>query len=228
MIALICIMTDVSVFGTFHWDRPGKVEAELSEFSKDVDVFFVESPKEESDNSDEQRLLLRNPIISITGLILDFVWGLFGFIITQSWRPVDAYVTDKVADKQDIDISQVDMNLIRRASNVNILITAISWFLLLVMVALLAVGMLTLTLFPIGLAVVVGFVPLVPFAYWTLPERDEIMAKNIQEFIETHEGVDNVCLVVGQKHMKGVIDQLKDENIDVNKAHKSKFLRYNS
>jgi len=65
----------------------------------------------------------------------------------------------------------------------------------------------------------------VPFAYWTLPERDEEMANNIEDILKTRDEFDRGCLVAGRGHMEGVIEQLEESDVEVNRVHKSKFLR---
>lgn len=221
-------MPEVDIFGTYHIDRPSKVKSELTEFSEGADVFFVEAPREESDNDDEWTLTLRNPIMQITSWILNFLWGILGFLLTGRWGPVDGYVTDVVAQEQEIDIEPVDMNLVRRASDISIRMTILSWFLLLLALALFVLGGLFVYWPLVIWAIVVGFAPIVPFAYGTLSERDERMVENIEHVFSIRDDVENACLVVGHRHMDGVRNELAETDIEVGELHKSKFFRRNS
>lgn len=221
-------MAKVDIFGTLHVDRPKKVKRELAEFCTDADVLFVESPRDKPDNADEREMFLRNPIFSVTGRLLDFAWGPIGFLLTGEFEPIDGYVTEVVSQEQNIDIEPVDMNLVRRAGEVSIITTVVSWFWLILTVSVFVFGALQLSPNLIIWAAVLGFAPLVPFAYVTLSERDEQIAENIQHTFSTESGVQRGCLVVGRGHMSGVIEELEESDIEVDKTHKSKFCRRNS
>lgn len=220
-------MTEVDGFGTLHIDRPNKVRAELTEFSDGVSVFFVEGPRNEPNEADERRLILRNPIMWVTGWILEVMWGSLGFLLTRRWGPVDGYVTDRVSQEQDIEIEPVDLNLVRRASDVSIWITLLSWIVLLLAFVLFSLAVLWTSWILTVWAIVVGFAPVVPFGFGTLSERDEEMANNIEDILSNRENVQRSCLIVGRRHMDGVMDELADKDIKVGQIHKSKFLRRN-
>jgi|GEM_PF-4747983 len=221
-------MPKVDVFGTLHVDRPGKVKAELTEFYADPDVFFVEEAREELEEGDEWELLLRNPIMRIAGAILNLIWGFAGFLLTRSWGSVDGYVVNVVAEEREIDIAPVDLNLIRRASDVPLWISALSWAL---SVVVLVLFVLSAFFASIGLAlwgVLLGFLPIRPFARRTLSERDKLMAENIEHVFAIYDDLQNGCLVVGRGHMEGVIDELEETEVEVGETHTSKFFRRNS
>jgi hypothetical protein len=116
-------MAEVDAFGTLHVDRLSKVTGELDEFADDADVLFVEGPREEPDNSDDLGMLLRNPALYLTGIILDWFWGLLGFFLTRQFKPVDGVATETVAQRKELDIEPVDLNLPRRASEVGLVVT---------------------------------------------------------------------------------------------------------
>lgn len=171
-------------------------------------------------------MILRNPVIWLTGWIVEFAWGLLGLLLTRSWGAVDGYVTEAVSQDRHIDIERVDMNLVRRASDVPFWLTVLSWLLLLIAIGLFGFGLLVSIQFAI-IGVVVGFAPVVPFAFGTLSERDELIAENIRNVFSSRDDVQHGCLVVGRRHMPGVIDELKDTEVDVVDIHKSKSLRRN-
>ena len=75
-------MAEFEAFGTTHVDRPSKVAEELSEFTDD-DVLFIESPRSDADDSHEYNMLIRNPALYLTAIILEAVWGIIGFILTR-------------------------------------------------------------------------------------------------------------------------------------------------
>jgi len=218
-------MSKVSGFGTTHIDRPSKVKTELTEFCENVDVFFVESPKDEPSSIDERNLILRNPIMWVTGWIVDFVWGVPGFILTGSPRPVDGYVTDAISEEQDIPIEPVDMNLMERAGEVPFWLTVLSWISVLVAISIFVLGIMATSLKLVLGSFIIGFAPAALFAVLTKSERDMEMAENIDQFLANHEDVESACLIAGKKHIPGVVDQLKKRGVDVQKVHKSKFFR---
>lgn len=225
-------MPDLHLFGTTHIDRPRKLERELYEFTENVDFLMSEHPREEPDFSDTLRVLIRNPSILIMGWILDVIWGVPGYLLTRSFGPLDTTVTNSVARERGLDIEPVDMNLRKRASEINILITLLSWFWAGVTVVTFLFGFLLIFtgLFYVALVVIiagvaVGFAPVVPFALGTLSERDDVMAKNIEEVL-TERGSSQIgCLVVGRGHLDGIKENLEDNSIEVDEFHKSKFLR---
>jgi len=218
-------MTEVDAFGTLHVDRLSKVMDELDEFADDADVLFVEGPRDESDNSDELNLLLRNPALYLTGIILDWFWGIFGFILTRQFKPVDGVATEKVAQKRGLHIEPVDLNLQRRASEVSFAVTAFSWLWTAIAIALSVLGLVATSIGVLVFAIAIGFLPAVPFAYWTLSDRDEVMAENIEEILATDESLDQGCLVAGRGHMDGVVEQLEESDVEVSQVHKSKWFR---
>jgi pheromone shutdown protein TraB len=61
--------------------------------------------------------------------------------------------------------------------------------------------------------------------YQTLGDRNAVIAENIAEILDEREGSSRGCLVVGHKHMDGVIEELEKNDVVVGKTHKSKFLR---
>lgn len=218
-------MGDVDLFGTYHIDRPKKVNEELSAFCDGADVFFVEAPREEATVDDERALLIRNPVFWITAWLVDLAWGLPGLALTGRLGPVDGYVTDIVAREQDINIEPVDMSLVRRAGEVGLWASVTSWILLLLAIFLFGLGVAFPSSDLIIWAVVVALAPVVPFAYRTLPERDETMAENIVEILAKDDSVQRGCLVVGHKHMSGVKDELEERGVEVGKIHDPKFFR---
>lgn len=216
-------MGDVDIFGTYHIDRPKKVKEELSVFCDGTDVFFVEAAREEATVDHERALLLRNPVLWITAWLVGLAWGLPGLALTGRLGPVDCYVTDVVAREQNINIEPVDMSLVRRASKVGLWVSATSWILLLLAIFLFGLGVALLSSDLIIWAVVVALAPVVPFAYRTLPERDETIAENIVEILDNDDSVQRGCLVVGRKHMSGVKDELEGRGVVVGKTHDPKF-----
>lgn len=215
----------VDIFGTYHLDRPTKVESELSEFAQEVDVFFVEAPHEPTTNRDELLILLRNPVMSIAGLLLDLLWGTLGFLLTRRFGPVDGTVTDRVATEQGIEIAPVDMNLIQRASDVSLLISVVSWVMFIMSLIIIASGILFTSLGVLSWGIVIGLLPLLPFVFSTLDERDDIMAQNIEDTLSSCGNVEQGCLVVGHKHMNGIVEALEDKDVQVGEQHKSKLFR---
>lgn len=225
-------MSDLRLFGTTHIDRPRKLKHELYEFTEEVDFLMSEHPREEPDYSDLLMVLIRNPSILIMGWILDVIWGVPGFLLTRNFGPLDATVTTTVARERGLDVEPVDMNLRQRASEVNILITILSWLwggvtvlTLLFGFLLLLAGQFYVSVVVIVAAVVVGFAPVVPFALGTLSERDDVMAKNIEGVLTERGSSQTGCLVVGRGHLDGINTNLEDRGMEVGESHKSKFLR---
>jgi hypothetical protein len=218
-------MAEVDAFGTLHVDRLGKVTDELNEFADEADVLFVEGPREEPDNSDELGMLLRNPALYLTGIILDLFWGILGFLLTRQFKPVDGVATERVAQRKELDIEPVDLNLPRRASEVGFAVTVFSWFWFAISAVIFVLGVLASSIGVLIFALAVGFLPVVPFAYWTLSERDEVMAENIEQILLTNDDLDRGCLVAGRGHMDGVITELEESDVEVSQAHKSEWLR---
>lgn len=217
-------MAEFEAFGTTHVDRPSKVAEELSEFTDD-DVLFIESPRSDADDSHEYNMLIRNPALYLTAIILEAVWGIIGFILTRQFDPVDRVVTKKVAREMGVDIEPVDLDIPRKMSEVHPIITVLSW-LWIVLVALVAVlGILEWSTTIIAYAVVLGFVPILPFAELTLSERDEVMAENIEQILSTNDDVSKGCLIAGRDHLDGVEEELEASDIQVSQTFKSKWLR---
>jgi hypothetical protein len=218
-------MAEFEAFGTAHVDRPSKVAEELSEFADDADVLFIESPRSDADDSHEYNMLIRNPALYLTAIILEAVWGIIGFILTRQFDPVDRVVTKKVAREMGVDIEPVDLDIPRKMSEVHPIITVLSW-LWIVLVALVAVlGILEWSTTIIAYAVVLGFVPILPFAELTLSERDEVMAENIEQILSTNDDVSKGCLIAGRDHLDGVEEELEASDIQVSQTFKSKWLR---
>lgn len=218
-------MAEVDAFGTLHVDRLSKVTDELDEFVDDADVLFVEGPREEPDTSDKLGMVLRNPALYLTGIILDWFWGILGFLLTRRFQPVDAVATETVAQRKELDIEPVDLNLPRRASEVGPVVTVFSWLWFAIAAVVFVLGVLASSIGALIFAVAVGFLPAVPFAYWTLSERDEVMAENIEEILSTNDNLDRGCLVAGGGHMDGVVEKLEESDVEVSQVHKSKWLR---
>ncbi|WP_436906526.1 hypothetical protein [Halosimplex marinum] len=218
-------MAEVDAFGTLHVDRLSKVTDELNEFADDADVLFVEGPREEPDDSDELGMLLRNPALYFTGIILDWFWGILGFLLTRQFKPVDGVATETVALRKDLDIKPVDLNLPRRASEVSLIITALSWLWFVIAAVIFVLGVLASSIGVLIFAIAVGFLPVVPFAYWTLSERDEVMAENIEEILSSNDELNSGCLVAGRGHIDGVVEELEESDVEVSQVHKSKWLR---
>lgn len=221
-------MVQVDVFGTYHIDRPGKMKKELRDISTDAEVFFAELPREETKTSHEIQLLFRNPTLRITGWILNGFWGVFGFLLTGQFDSVDAFVTREVAHERSMEVEPVDLNLVRRASNIALPLTVASWIWFLLIVCVFVFGVFLWSDFYIISAVAMGFLPLLPFAYSTLSERDSEMAKNIEDILTSRDDVSRGCLVVGHKHMDGVIEELEKNNVEIGEKHKPKFFREQS
>lgn len=227
-------MAGVDVFGTVHIDRPNKVREELSEFSESAEIFFIESPRE-VDSSDLGNLLRRNPALWITSWILHVVWGLPGFLLTRNFESIDSSVTREVAESRNLDIEPVDLNLMRRASDVNRYVTGLSWFWVCLIPIVVTYGFMTSPIFlgpvsfgPVffaGLAVLMGFLPIAPFAHFTLEERDEETVENIENLLSERDDVQKGCLIVGHKHMDGIVEELEESTVTVGEKHRSKFLR---
>lgn len=218
-------MPQVDVFGTYHIDCPNKVKDELIEFAQETDVFFVEAPYDPVSTKDEMKIFLRNPLILFAGLLLDILWGSLGFLLTRSFGPVDATVIGRVAEKYGIDIAPVDVNLIQRSSEVSLLISVTSWILFVLILLLIAFGILFTSFGIIAWGLFIGILPIIPLAYLTLDERDGTMAKNIENTLKTSDDIERGCLVVGHKHMSGVVEDLKQRDVEVGKQHKSKVFR---
>lgn len=218
-------MSQVDVFGTYHIDRPSKVKDELSEFAQKTDVFFVEAPYDPVSREDKIAIFYRNPLTLLAGLLLDILWGSLGFLLTRSFGPVDASVTNRVAEKYGIDIAPVDVNLVQRSSEVSLLISVASWIFFVFSLLLITFGILFTSFGIIAWGLVVGLFPILPLAYLTLGERDGMMAKNIEKTLKTSDGIERGCLIVGHKHMNGVVGDLKERGVEVGKQHKSKVFR---
>jgi hypothetical protein len=220
-------MSNLVVFGSLHVDRPGKVKSELSTFCREADVIFVEAPRDPVTKQDKRAVLLRNPVMWMTGWILDVVWAIAGFLLSKgkAREPVDGYVTDVVAEEHGIDIEPVDLNLMRRASDVNRWLTAVSWIWAAFAIVIFASGLVTLSVSLVIWAVVIAFSPVAPFAYLTLTERDALIAANIQDILSTRNDIEKACLIVGRRHMSGILDELSETELTVEETHTSKFLR---
>lgn len=218
-------MSKVDLFGTFHIDRPSKVKNELREFTHDTDVVFIEQPREEPTATDMIALLGRNPALWITSWLLEAVWGLLGFLVSRRFNSVDGGVTRAVAREQHLHREPVDMNLVQRASAVSLPVTIVSWGWALLCVGVFISGLMQSLLVFVSGAVVIGILPGVPFACWTLAERDRVMASNIQHVLSTRNDVQRGCLVVGQGHIDGISAELDESPVNIGDVHASKLFR---
>lgn len=230
-------MSDVDIFGTYHLDRPSKVKKELGDHSTEADVFFTEVPREGIEQFGWIDLALRNPAVLVAGKLLNVFWVTGGFLLTRRFDTVDSVVTEKIASERDMEMLPVDQSVIPDAIDVNPLTTILSWvWLLLASVvliyaidlwpnALLVYDFQLSSFFFISLAVLIAFVPILPLVYQTLGDRNAVIAENIAEILDEREGSSRGCLVVGHKHMDGVIEELEKNDVVVGKTHKSKFLR---
>ena len=218
-------MAELLGFGTYHVDRPKKVQDELSELAEGTDVIFVESPRVKEDDDDKLDLLIQNPMMLIAGTFLGFFWGLFGWILTRTWRPVDAHAVDVVSEQHDVTVEPVDMNIVDYACDVRLQKTVFSWLLFVSSVSLLVYGTLSSSISVVLLGVIFGFAPASVFAKRTLAERDRRMSENIREIAISHENIETGCLVSGNEHIDGISEELAETDVTVSKIHKSKFLR---
>ncbi len=219
------LMAEFEAFGTTHVDRPSKVAEELSEFADDADVLFIESPRSDADDSHEYNMLIRNPALYLTGIIVRWFWGIIGLFLTRQFDPVDRVVTKKVAREKDVEIEPVDLNIPRRMSEVHLVVTVLSWLWALVVGFIFVLGVFASSIAVLVYAVVLGFVPIVPFSRLTLSERDEVMAENIQQIISTNDDVSKGCLIAGRDHLDSVEEELEASDIEVSCTFKSKWLR---
>ncbi|WP_049907420.1 hypothetical protein [Haloferax elongans] len=230
-------MVKVDIFGTYHLDRPQKVEEELRAFSSEADVFFTEAPREEPDKSDWNSLRLRNPTVWIAGKFLNSFWQAGGFLLTRQLDSVDTAVTKKIARERKLQMKPVDETIVRSASDVNPLLSAFSWAWVALTLSVLSFG---IALWPnillvygiplssfffVSLAVVMGFLPIIPLAYLTLEERNGVIADNIEELLKGEGKPERGCLIVGHKHIDGVVEDLEETAVDVGETHRPKFLR---
>lgn len=230
-------MTKVDIFGTYHLDRPAKVEEELRMFASEADVFFTEEPRVETSKSAWNRLRLYNPAAWIAGRLLNSLWQAVGFLFTRQFGPVDAVVAQRVAHERDIRMVPVDANLAHRASEVNRRLTGFSWLWALLTIFVVFVGVVGWPQLPtmygispsptflISSGVLMGFLPIVPIAYLTLDERNETIVENIETFLEEQENATRGCLVVGHKHIDGVVEALDESAVEVGRRHKPEFFR---
>ncbi|WP_142860784.1 hypothetical protein [Salinigranum halophilum] len=230
-------MEQVDLFGTYHIDRPSKVRRELEEFSGGAQVFFTEQAREAADASDWTELLSRNPAMFIAGWGLNLLWGLPGLLLTRRFDTVDSHSTKQVAQKRGLSIEPVDMKIAPQLADVSLLITLASWVWTMFIIAIFASGAAIWPRTPLvyglpvtgstilGMGVFFSILPVVLFARMSLSKRDDIMAQNIQEILNSNDRVKRGCLVVGHKHMDGVKHQLESSGIEVGATHKSKFLR---
>lgn len=212
-------------FGTLHVDRLSKVVDELDEFSQEADVLFVEQPRDDPDSSDKFAMLVHNPTLYLTGIILEWFWGILGFVLTGRFKPVDEVATEVVSEKNEIKIEPVDLNLPRRASEVSVTITVLSWIWFCFVIFIFITGLIVSSITVLIGAVAAGFLPIVPFARLTLAERDEIMAKNIEEVLARNTNLNMGCLVAGRGHMDGVFEQLEQSGVETSQTHESKWIR---
>lgn len=219
------MMAQVNVFGTLHVDRPNKVKSELSEVASGADIIFTETPRDESGPTENRVLFRRNPALWVMGYILDGIWGLIGFALTRSFLPVDAVATREVARQKGIDTQGVDINLVRLASDIGPLFSVASWVWSSLVGVLLIYGLVTINPFLFTAGIAAGFLPIAPFAFGTLQKRDKKIAANIENVFEECDDLDTACLVVGRKHMSGVIEELETTEIKVQCRHRSKFFR---
>lgn len=219
-------MAKVDVFGTKHVDRPSKVREELEEFADDADILFSEEPQPTPTPSDKRGLFLRNPTIYLTGTIVSWLWAWPGFFLTGRFSTVDVVATENVAQDNGLDIKPVDLNLHRRASDVGLAVTVLSWIWFALVVILFVLGLLALSSIDLTVAFAGGFLPVFLLIRWTLSERDETMAENIEEILSMHDDLDRGCLVVGNGH-SGVAEELEERGVEVGRVHKSKFFRRN-
>jgi len=219
------LMAEIDAFGTLHVDRLSKVTNELDKVSDDADVLFIEGPRKEPDTSDELDMLLRNPALYLTGIILDWFWGILGFLLTRQFKPVDRVATETVAQKKELNIEPVDLNLPRRASDIGLTITIFSWLWSVMAIIIFVLGVLATSIGVLIFTIAVGFLPVVPFAYWTLSERDKVMAENIEEILSNNDNLSKGCLVAGRGHIDGVIEELEESDVEVSQIHKSNWVR---
>ncbi|MFK5604893.1 hypothetical protein [Haloferax volcanii] len=230
-------MVKVDIFGTYHLDCPKKVEEELRAFSSEADVFFTEAPREEPDKSDWNSLRLRNPTVWVAGKFLNSFWQAGGYLLTRQRDSVDTAVTKKIARERGLQMTPVDETIVRSASDVNPLLTVFSWMWVALTLSVLAFG---ITLWPkallvygvplpsgffVSLSVAMGFIPIIPLAYLTLGERNGVIADNIEEFLKGKGKPERGCLIVGHKHIDGVVEDLEESAVDVGETHRPKFLR---
>jgi hypothetical protein len=218
-------MAEFEAFGTTHVDRPSKVAEELSEFADDADVLFIESPRSDADDSHEYNMLIRNPALYLTAIILEAVWGIIGFILTRQFDPVDRVVTKKVAREMGVDVEPVDLDIPREMSEVHPIITVLSWLWIVLIGFVFVLGVFASSIVVLAFALGLGFLPILPFSQLTLSDRDEVMAENIQQILSTNDDVSKGCLIAGQDHLNGVEEELEASDIQVSQTFKSKWLR---
>lgn len=229
-------MPQIGIFGTYHVDKPSKVKEELSEFADDIDVIFIESPEDEVEIQGQVEYLLRNPSLWLGSWLISLLWSTIGFILTRQRDSVDGYVARQVAKEKEVDIVPVDMNIVADLSDVRILVTVLSWIWFIFAVSSLVStvsGLTSLVQFQLfGADVIesvlifllIGLLPVVTWAYTTDSERNKIMSENITKHLCENDSLENGCLVVGNDHLE-IQDNLKDTPVEVNKTHKSKWLR---
>lgn len=229
-------MPQIGIFGTYHVDKPSKVKEELSEFADDIDVIFIESPEDEVEIQGQVEYLLRNPSLWLGSWLISLLWSTIGFILTRQRDSVDGYVARQVAKEKEVDIVPVDMNIVADLSDVRILVTVLSWIWFIFAISSLVStvsGLTSLVQFQLfGADVIesvlifllIGLLPVVTWAYTTDSERNKIMSENITKHLCENDSLENGCLVVGNDHLE-IQDNLKDTPVEVNKTHKSKWLR---
>lgn len=230
-------MAKVDIFGTYHIDRPQKVEEELRDFSSEANIFFTEEPREEAAQSDWITLQLRNPTVWVAARFLNVFWGILGFILSQEYDSIDSIATRKIARERDIEMVPVDATIVQRESEVSLIITIFSWFwvFLTALVLVFAVLLWPKSLIVYGIplspiffgsfAMAMSFIPVVPLAYLTLDERNDVIAGNIEKIFDERADLTRGCLVVGHKHIDGVVEALENSSVEVDNTHKPKFFR---
>lgn len=230
-------MTQVDIFGTYHIDRPRKVKEELREFSTDAEIFLTEQAKEPASVSEWIELLAWNPAMFISGWCLNFFWGVLGFLLTRRFDSVDGVATKKIAKERGIPIEPVDMDVVREMSDVGALFTACSWIwgLFVVTVLSFGIGVHPAVFIVYGYpasgpffvlsAYLLGLLPVVAWAKTSLQARDEVMAKNIEQVLDSRDDIERACLVVGHEHADGIANELRDRDFEVDEPFQTEFFR---
>ena len=216
-------MTECKCFGTTHVDYPRKVTDELREFADDADILFIESPR---GDDYEYEMIVRNPALYITGVTLECIWAMLGFILTWQFTTVDTAVTKKVAQENNLDIEPVDMNIPRKMSEVSPIVTVVSWLWTGVVAFVFVLSVWYTSIVVLGYAVLFALLPTLPFSQLTLSERDKVMAENIEEILSTDDKIKKGCFVAGRDHIDGVEKQLEESSVQVTQTFKSKWLRH--
>lgn len=99
----------LSVFGAYHMDSPGKVTRELRALADGADAIFVEYPEQRTSAGELAVAVLRGPLTAV-GLLLvfQFVQGPLFVLFNRDLLPTEVVAVERVASDRAVPVYRID------------------------------------------------------------------------------------------------------------------------